>query len=122
MLEDNPIQESDVASRPDSVRGRTIRWTWSEGPAAGVTHEHEFRLDATVRWRVLSGPQKGHAAVEERYEVFQASDSVATVSYLASSGYTLTVTLNFETGEMFGIASGKGEWYPGRGTFMIVEG
>lgn len=111
--------EAPQAAR-DSVRGRTIRWTWSEGPVAGVTHEHEFRRDGTVKWRVLSGPQKGHEAVEDEYEVFGVSETVAMVSYRAASGHTLTVTLNFETGEMFGFASGRGQWHPGRGIFEVV--
>ena len=110
---------SDLAA--DSVRGRTIRWTWTEGPTAGVTHEHVFGEDGTVIWRVLSGPQEGHSAVEQDYEVFRVSENVYSVSYLASSGYTLTVVLNFESGEMFGFASGQGQWFPGRGTFEVVE-
>lgn len=110
-----------VGAPADSVRGRTIRWTWTQGPVAGVTHEHEFRPDGSVEWRVLSGPQKGHSAVEEEYAVYRVAESVSTVSYRAASGYTLTVTLNFTTGEMFGFASGEGRWYPGRGTFEVVR-
>lgn len=108
-------------SSPDSVRGRTIRWTWTEGPTAGVTHEHVFSDDGTVTWRVLSGPQEGHSAEEEEYEVFEVSKTVYVVSYLAASGYTLTVVLNFETGEMFGSASGRDQWFPGRGAFEVVR-
>lgn len=106
---------------PDSIRGRTIRWTWSEGPTAGVTHEHVFGNDGTLTWRVLSGPQEGHSADEKEYEVFEVSETVYAVSYLAASGYTLTVVLNFETGEMFGFASGQDQWFPGRGTFEVVR-
>lgn len=108
-------------SSPDSIRGRTIRWTWTEGPTAGVTHEHVFSKGGTVAWRVLSGPQEGHSAEEEEYELFEVSETVYAVSYLAASGYTLTVVLNFETGEMFGFASGRDQWFPGRGTFEVVR-
>lgn len=108
-------------SPPDSIRGRTIRWTWTEGPTAGVTHEHEFRADGTVEWRVLTGPREGHSAVEDEYAVVRVSDEVYAVSYLAASGYTLTVVLDFATGRMYGFASGRGQWYPGRGTFEVVR-
>lgn len=71
--------------------------------------------------RVLTGPQEGHTADEEEYAAFEVSESVYAVSYLAASGYTLTVVLNFETGEMFGFASGRDQWFPGRGTFEVVR-
>ena len=110
-----------VEAPEDSIRGRTIRWTWTEGPTAGVTHEHHFRANGTVEWRVLTGPQKGHAAKEEEYAVFEVSDAVYAVSYLADSGYTLTVVLDFASGTMYGFASGNGQWFPGRGTFTVVD-
>ena len=115
-------QMGDSVEMPeDSIRGRTIRWTWTDGPTAGVTHEHEFRTDGTVEWRVLTGPQKGHTAEEEEYAVFEVSEGVHAVSYLAESGYTLTVVLDFSSGNMYGVASGNGQWFPGRGTFEIVD-
>ncbi len=107
--------------RADPVRGHTIRWTWTEGPVAGVTHEHVFGTDGTVTWRVLSGPQQGHSGREDDYAVYPVSDSVYAVSYLAASGYTLTVVLNFVTREMFGFASGADAWHPGHGTFDVVR-
>lgn len=116
-----PAFEIRAVMIQDSVRGRTIRWTWTEGPTAGVTHEHEFRRDGTLEWRVLTGPRKGHAAEEEEYAVFEISDEVYAVSYLADSGYTLTVVLDFQSGNMYGFASGRSQWYPGRGTFEVIE-
>lgn len=124
-----PIREAAVSDAespsdtqaPDSIRGHTIRWTWTEGPVEGVTHEHHFRDDGTVEWRVLGGPREGHSAVEEEYAAFRVSDGVYAVSYRAASGYTLTVVLDFGTGEMVGFASGNGQWFPQRGTFELVE-
>ena len=120
MTSSNP-SDNVIDPSADSIKGRTIRWTWSEGPTAGVTHEHLFSDDGTVTWQVLSGPQEGHSAEEKEYEVFEVSETVYAVSYLAASGYTLTVVLNFETGEMFGFASGQDQWFPGRGTFEVVR-
>jgi hypothetical protein len=45
---------------------------------------------------------------------------VYVVSYLAPSGFTLTVALNFATRELVGFASGQKQWYPVRGTFEMV--
>ena len=103
------------------VRGRTVRWTWTDGPTAGVTHEHVFRTDGRVTWRVLSGPQEGHTGDEEAYAAFAVSDQVCAVSYLAASGNTLTVVLNMTSGEMYGFASNAERWFPGRGTFAMIR-
>lgn len=73
------------------------------------------------RARLHSPRSEGHSATEDEYRGFEVSENVHSLSYLASSGYTLTVVLNFETGEMFGSASGQGQWYSGRGTFEVVE-
>lgn len=108
-------------ARADSIRGRTIRWTWSEGPVAGVSHEHTFNEDGTVEWRVLDGPQKGHSAIEDEYAAVRIAEGVHAVSYLADSGYTLTVVLNFESGRVVGFASGPDEWYSMEGSFQVVE-
>jgi hypothetical protein len=45
---------------------------------------------------------------------------VYAVSYLAPSGFTLTVVLNFATHDLVGFASDKEHWYPVRGTFETV--
>ena len=52
----------------------------------------------------------------------QVSDDVHIVSYLAESGFTLTVALNFEDGQLYGFASNNDEWYPVSGTFEAVGG
>jgi hypothetical protein len=73
-----------------------------------------------VQWRVLNGPGKGHIADEKEYRALEVADNVCAVSYLAASGFTLTVVLNFETGRMFGFASGAEFWAPASGTFEFV--
>lgn len=37
------------------------------------------------------------------------------------SGYTLTVVLDFEDGQMVGFASGAEEWHTLKGTFEVVQ-
>jgi len=108
-------------SRIDRLRGRTLRWTWTEGPTAGWTHEHVFNEDSTVVWRFIEGPQKGQSAHEKEYAAVKVADDVCVVSYLAASGYTLTVVLNFKDKRMVGFASGEKAWYPGKGTFEVIK-
>lgn len=107
----------------DRVRGKTLRWTWTEGPTVGKTHEHVFADDGTVSWRAVgegaanARPAKNDAAERARYAALAAGDGVCAVSYLAKSGFTLTSVLNFNDNTMVGFASGKDQWFPVRGTF-----
>jgi hypothetical protein len=114
-----------------AIRGKTIRLTWTEGPTKGTTHEHVFHPDGTVEWHGIDGPEKKSApdqprkgaSVQEKakYAALPVADDIYAVSYLAPSGYTLTVVLNFRDHRMVGFASGAKEWYPLRGTFEVVR-
>ena len=107
--------------RAEAIRGKTIRLTWTEGPTQGTTHEHVFHQDGTVEWRDAAGPAKGDAAKERpAYAAMEVADGVYAVSYLASSGYTLTVVLNFQDRKMVGFASRAKDWHPVRGRFEVV--
>ena len=105
----------------DSLRGKTLRWIFTDGPMAGTPFEHTFHDDGSLVWRVLDGQGKGASAQEKRYVQMQVTENVHTVSYLAASGHTLTVVLNLATGRMFGFASNNTEWYPLTGTFEVVQ-
>jgi len=119
------------AAEVREVRGKTMRWVWTEGPTKGKTYEHTFHEDGTVEWRDADAPrtapagnaQADSARPKERvqYGAVKVSDDVSLVSYLSDSGYTLTVALNFDDTSMVGFASGAKEWYPVRGTFEVVE-
>lgn len=103
----------------DSLRGKTLRWTFTDGPVAGTLYEHTFHDDGSVVWRVPEVRGKGQSA--QRYATMQVTEDVHTVSYLATSGYTLTVVLNLAAGRMSGFASNNKEWYPLTGTFEVVQ-
>lgn len=107
--------------RTNELSGKTVRWTWTEGPTKGTTNEHVFNEDGTVTWSVIEGPAKGRSSTEKEYAVWKITDDVIAVSYLAQSGYTLTVILNFRDNGMVGFASGAKEWYPIKGTFQLVS-
>lgn len=120
------LKTMDTSTDPQ-IRGMTIRWAWMDGfntsndASVGYTHEHTFHKDGTVTWKALSGPQKGHSGTEEEYASIKVADEVYAVSYLAASGHTLTVVLNFKEMQMTGVASGKEVWHTGSGPFEVIE-
>ena len=110
--------------RDPAVAGKTIRFTWTGGPTQGSTHEHVFHDDGTVEWRAVGDGAKQGGAPETpdrpRYSAVPVAERVSLVSYLAASGYTLTVVLNYATSEITGIASSSKEWFPVKGEFEVV--
>jgi len=111
----------DVQRAP-AIRGKTIRLTWTDGPTKGTTHEHVFHDDGTVEWRDAGNPQKGGSPKERpEYAAIRVADDIYAVSYLAPSGYTLTVVLNLRERKMVGFASSSKEWHPVQGTFEVAK-
>jgi hypothetical protein len=118
----------------DLVRGRTIRWTYDDGPMAGKSFEHSFGDDGIVTWREAGRdkgtkpptngkPQSGKPATEAkaRYEVAAINEDVCAVSYLSESGFTLTSVLDFDSGTVVSFASNETELVPQRGVFEVAE-
>ncbi len=103
-----------------SLGGRTQRWKFSDGPTAGKTYEHTFDRDGTVTWREVGGAAKETPSTEKRpgtrYAAFEVAPGLHLVSYLSESGFTLTVLVNTNTGQLHGFASSAKEWYPLTGT------
>jgi molybdenum cofactor biosynthesis protein MoaF len=105
----------------DSLRGKTVRWSFDDGPVAGMRFEHTFDDDGSVTWRILDGQGKGASAREKHCAAMQVSADVHAVSYLAASGHTLTTVLNFSTGRAFAFASNNTDWQALTGTFEVVR-
>src|SRR5262245_25714518 len=89
----------------ESLRGKTVRWTFTDGPTAGIRFEHTLHDDGSITWRALDGPWEGASRQEKQYAAIQVAEQVQAISYLAASGHTLTVVLNFATGRMVGFGS-----------------
>jgi hypothetical protein len=114
--------EKSLSSDGGALQGRTIRFSFSEGPTKGVSYDHVFADDGTVTFRDAAKSDRKEPRTPEapaKYASFEVADDITLVSYLSSSGYTLTVALNFETEELFGFASNHEHWYPVRGTFEV---
>ena len=113
--------------RDPAIRGKTIRFQWTDGPTKGTTHEHVFHEDGTVEWhdagasRPSSPDASGGAPERPPYSASRVADNAYVVSYLAPSGYTLTVVLNFSDQQLIGFASSAKEWFPLRGTLEMVR-
>src|SRR2546421_3572431 len=118
----------------DPVRGKTIRWTYEDGPMAGKSFEHVFGEDGEVTWHetdrrtAAKPPTNGQRKVDKRtahtqakYQVARVNDSVYVVSCLAGSGYTLTSVLDFADGTVVSFASNEKELVLQRGTFEVAE-
>jgi hypothetical protein len=122
-------EQMDDVDRAAAIRGKTIRFTWTEGPTKGKTHEHVFHQDGTVTWsdadtsktaQPATSAAAGNTKEKPRYAATRVEDEIYAVSYLAPSGYTLSVVLNFRDQQLVGFVSGAKEWYPVRGTFQVV--
>ena len=120
----------------DLVRGKTIRWTYDDGPMAGKSFEHIFGNDGTVTWRETGGKDQGTKApgngkqkttgkppteAKAKYEVAAVNQDVCAVSYLSASGFTLTSVLDFESRTVVSFASNEKELVPQRGMFEVAE-
>ena len=104
----------------NNVTGKTIRFIWTDGPTKGETHEHVFHADGSVEYaRLEGGKPKGAFTREKRYAAERITDQVSLVSYLAASGFTLTVALNFVDGSLAGFASNDKQWFPCNGRFEV---
>jgi len=107
------------------IRGKTLRWTFDDGPMAGKTFEHKFAKDGTVTWRSV-GEEAGEAEdgkerTETKYELARINEDVYAVAYLGSSGYTLTTVLDVKAGTVVSFASNEKQLVVQHGTFESAK-
>ncbi len=104
---------------PESLRGKTVRWSFNEGPTKGKTFEHVFNEDGSAKYNEVGGNGQGETV--RKCAVEKVTRDVHVVSYLSESGYTLTAVLNFADITVLSFASNEKGWFPARGTFEMVE-
>jgi len=104
----------------DPIRGKTIRWRYSDGPTVGMEFEHVFSPDGAVTFRRVDKDGASMPSEKTKYEVARVNDDVYAVTYLAPSGWTLTTALDMKAGTMVSIASNEKELFVQRGTFDRV--
>ena len=108
------------------VARKTIRFAWKDGPTKGKVHEHVFHADGTVDWHDADDagkkPAKGEAKPDRpKFLDEEIASGIHLVSYLSSSGFTLTVVLNSQNGSITGVASDDKTWMPVHGAFEVVK-
>ena len=114
----------------EPIRGRTIRFTFSDGPMAKKTFEHVFETRGTVTFRMIgdgASPSAGKNANGDevkvsgpKYEIAMVREDVGAVSYL-ERGYTLTTLLDFKTKKLVAFASNEKGVSAQHGTFEYGE-
>jgi hypothetical protein len=98
-----------------------MQWRFDVGPTAGKTYEHAFASDGTVVFREVGGkaaPPPADGEGGTRYASFEVAPDMHLVSYLARSGYTLTVLVNRAAKRLHGFASNDESWYPLEGVLV----
>lgn len=109
----------------DPITGKTIRWSYEDGPTKGTRFEHVFAKDGTVTYRMLDekpSSQNGETKTEHpKYEVARVTGDVWAVSYLAPSGFTLTTVLDFDEGRIVSFASNEKQLFLQHGSFEVLQ-
>jgi hypothetical protein len=103
--------------RPSRLAGRTFRFTWTAEPKNSVTHEHVFHTDGTVSYAPIESDRPPQYKTAKQYGAFEVAEDVFLVSYLDTSGYSLSVAMNFKTHRLQGFAATNTQWYPVQGRF-----
>ena len=98
----------------DLIKGKTIRWTYDDGPMAGKEFEHTFDEDGHVSYHEVGKPGGKN---KPTYELERINDDVCVVSYLGEAGYTLTSVLDRKTGHVTSFASNDKQLVVQHGTF-----
>jgi hypothetical protein len=102
------------------LSGKTIRWTYVDGPMKGKHFEHSFTSD-TVTFKEAGGP-KPSADSQAKYQFQRISDDVYVVSYLSSHGFTLTTVVEERSGAIVSFASNEKELVVQRGSLERTGG
>ena len=99
------------------ITGHSLRWKFNDGPMAGKSFDHTFSRNGNVSFREVGGDPNAKPGGAERYEVASLGLEVHAVSYLSSSGYTLTVVLDYKTLKLVAFASNEKSLTMQQGTF-----
>jgi MoaF N-terminal domain len=89
----------------NSISGKTLRFTFDDGPMAKKTIEHAFKDDGSLTFKMDGDKGEGKATKVDKYEVATVSPDVVAVSYLGSAGYTLTVVMDSKTKKLVAFSS-----------------
>ncbi|MFD1483664.1 MoaF C-terminal domain-containing protein [Lacticaseibacillus baoqingensis] len=103
--------------------GKTIRWTWLEGRFANSTYDNRVNADGSVWWKGLDGEEGGKELITPAAQstIRKVADDVFYFSWFEDNGSTVSVVVNFATGEMQGTVSKSTYWIPSRGRAELLD-
>jgi hypothetical protein len=101
----------------DPIRGNTIRMTFDDGLMAGKSVDHIFDDYGNVSWRMAGGDPEKQPTKAKKCAITPVDDDVWAVAYLAESGYTLTMLLNFKTRRLVAFSSNEKDLGVQQGSF-----
>ena len=99
----------------DALAGKTLRWTYADGPLKGKGFEHQFKDDGTVSWK-MSGDATPSADSRAKYRHARINGRGYVFSYLSGSGYTLTTVVDEQARTVVSFASNEKELTVQHGT------
>ena len=102
------------------ITGYSLRFKFSDGPVAGKSFDHTFSRNGHVTFREVDSGPDAKPGVAQQYEVASLSGDTHAVSYLSSSGYTLTTILDFRTLKLVAFASNEKSVTMQQGTFELL--
>ena len=107
----------------DLIRGKTLRWTFTDGPTKGTTYEHQFGNNGVVHFHAVKAGDKSDQQpnAEAHYSAATISEDVCAVSYKGDEGFTLTTVLNFDDNRVVAFASNSEQWFEQQGTFEVLR-
>jgi hypothetical protein len=87
------------------MSGKTVRWTYADGPMKGKHFEHTFTGD-TVTWKEAADAKPAPDSTA-KYQFQRVSDQVYVISYLSNHGFTLTTVVDERSGAIVSFASNE---------------
>ena len=102
------------------ITGHALRFKFADGPVAGKVFDHTFSRNGSVIFREVGGDPNAKPGSAEQYQVASVGQDVHAVSYLAPSGYTLTVVLDYKTHKLVAFASNEKSLTMQQGTFEAL--
>ena len=105
------------------ISGKTIQFTFEDGPMAKKTIAHTFKDDGSLSFKMVGDDKgEGKGTQVEKYEVATVSPDVVAISYLGSGGYTLTVVMDSKTKKLVAFSSNDKGVSIQHGTFSEGDG
>jgi hypothetical protein len=113
----------------DLIQGKTVRFTFDDGPMAKKMFEHSFGENGRLSFHMVGGDASTIAKKDEKgprepgdtkYQTASIRDDLCVVSYLSSAGYTLTTVLDFRTSKLVAFSSNEKMLGLQHGTFEVM--